>query len=204
MGREIERQIKNRRDSARFLARGWLRRGVGVGLIGLSVALGMYTVERADQRVDVIVAAQNISAGVRIQQDDLSSMPMHLGSSLSRYFTSAAPLIGQIAQRDFRVGELLTRHQNSDRIERVVALPVRIQHLPNIVRGDRIDIWWTRISNGEIVGLPRIVAERLVVVAADNVQRNSMAGSIFVSVQPEQVLPLIQAIESGVISVILR
>jgi hypothetical protein len=180
------------------------RQILGLTLVLGSLALGIAVVEGADRRIGIVVAARDVSAGVLIEEQDLTIVPMHLGASVQRYVTSKDLLVGTIAAKDFLAGELVRPAEEPSAEARVITLPVRLDRSPSLQRGDRVDLWATQQENGKIIGAPQLIAERLLAVAVDLGRQGALGGSLSLSVAPEQVAQLVEALETALITPVKR
>jgi hypothetical protein len=180
------------------------RQLLGFVLILTSLALGIAVVESADQRVAVVVAARDISAGLPLEREDLMLVPMHLGASLQQYATSIDSLVGTIASSYFSVGELIGKAEESPEESRIITLPLRLDRSPGLRRGDRVDIWATPQESGKLIGAPQLIAEDLLAVDVDLGRQGAVGGSLSLALTPEYVARLVEAVESAVLTVVKR
>jgi hypothetical protein len=148
----------------RFVRPGWLdlRLLTGVVLVVASVLIGASVVAAADHRVRTWVLARDVSPGTVLQNGDVRSVPVQLGSAEDRYLTSSDAVAGKTTSRPLRAGELLPRAAlAAPESGTSLAISVRPENAPRVGRGDRITIWLTTKSCRGVVLLSGVPVQEV-------------------------------------------
>lgn len=183
-------------EVGRLAKRGWPRQVVGLLLIGCSLVIGVATVRTADQRQPVVLAARDLVRGVTITEADLTVGTAHLGEARQRYAVNVDDLVGQVATVDVPAGHLVPRMEAKTGLP-LVSIPVRTLHLPDVHRGDRVDIW---VATED---LPPRLAVRGAAVESTSPPSGGMS-SLTLAIPVEYLSTVIEAAEGGLISVVRR
>jgi hypothetical protein len=129
---------------------------------------------------------------------DLTTVSMNLGSSDARYARSISSAVGVRTARDMVRGELVpVSFRDPAPLEHVITVPIRGERLPDLARGDRVDIWATREG-----APPALVATRIPVVAVRAAGGSVQALSL--SLAEGTVPVVIAAAENALMSVVRR
>lgn len=196
----------------------WLdgRLVLGVLLVLVSVLVGAKVLAGADTSQQVWVASHDLAPGTVVTDGDLRTGQVRLFGSSSRYVAGGKPL-GYVVTRDVGAGELLPRasleRPGGQLARRDVTVPVAAGHLPpDLAHGQQVDVYVTpddkaakRASGGADPYAPRLV---LTGVAVSKVVRAGGLGAtgadqpVVLSVDPGQVLALVQAMSQGTLDLV--
>lgn len=160
---------------------------IGILLLLVSIVGGYLSITRADHRVIVLAAAGPIPPGQIISASDIRAIRAAIDTSI--YATDPQQVIGQTTRSVINQGELLALSQFAKPTPaRLIAVPVHNINLPVLGRGDRIDLY----------AATKLIAENLAVV---NVQREATFGVVTVSVAPNSVKAVVDALSEDVVLV---
>jgi hypothetical protein len=155
--------------AARLHRPGWRdpRLLVGVVLVALAVALGAWTVGRADRTAAMLVAHGELTPGQPLTEGRIGIARVHLDDS-TRYLSPDESLpAGAVVTRTVGDGELIPRSSIgfADRLElRPVAVPVQAALADGVRPGAQVDLWFTPDRDSIAAGVaPHAVAEGLTV-----------------------------------------
>jgi len=187
-------------------------------LVLVSVLVGAKVLSGADTSQQVWAASRGLAAGTVLAEDDLQLAKVRLFGTSSHYVAGPPPL-GYVVLRGVSAGELLPGDALSqpgrDVPRRDISVPVALGHLPpDLARGEQVDVYVTpddkavrraTSAKGGDPYAPRLVL-RAVTVA--RVERSGGLGSsgqdqpVVLSVDPAQVLTLVQALAEGRIDLV--
>ena len=155
--------------AARLHRPGWRdpRLLVGVVLVALAVALGAWTVGRADRTVAVLVADGELTPGQPLTGERIGIARVHLDDA-SRYLSPDESIPARaVVTRTVGDGELIPRSSigSADRLGlRPVAVPVQAALADGVRPGAQVDLWFTPDRDSIAAGVaPHAVAEGLTV-----------------------------------------
>jgi hypothetical protein len=114
--------------------------------------------------------------------------------------------IGKIAATDLFAGDLVSLHSVTNNFvtgARVVSIPIRAGHLPQISPGGKVDVWMTPSLDGvAIPGPATLIIAGAVIDGAPDFVDAGMDTSVTVLVSDDQVQVLVQAMRDGVIDLV--
>lgn len=142
---------------------------IGLLLVAGSIGGVLAIVSAADETIDVYAAADSLSAGDRIQRDDLELSAVRLDDAASIYLVPGdIPDAGLVVTRPIDEGELLPASAVGSvaglRLTSVV-LTVGGQLAASVGPGSVVDVWAAREGESGVFGPPSII-----VAAADVVR----------------------------------
>lgn len=195
----------------------WLdgRLVLGVLLVLVSVLVGAKVLAGADTSQQVWVASHDLAPGTVITGADLHEGKVRLYGTSRHYLAGSRP-IGYVVRRAVSSDELVPADSLSqpgqDAPRREITLPVAVGHLPpDLGRSDQVDVYVTpddksaKRSTARDAYAPRLVLTGLTV---SRVVRSGGLGSsgqdqpVVLSVDPGQVLTLVQAMSDGTIDLV--
>ena len=196
----------------------WLdgRLVLGVLLVLVSVLVGAKVLAGADASQQVWHASRDLAPGSVLTADDVELKKVRLFGSSGEYLTGAAP-VGYVVVRGVGGGELLPRAALSAPGQQVsrrqVTVPVAYGHLPtDLASQDVVDVYVTpdekaqrRGSKGVDLTVPRLVLADVTVARVTRSSGLSSTGQtvpVVLSVAPEQVLAVVQALADGTIDLV--
>lgn len=130
-----------------------IRLWVGIALMLLSVVGITKAIAHADSRIPLVALAQDVPAGKVLTPSDLQVVKVSVPNP-ELYFTDLDLALGFKVSRAMNTGELLALSQNkiTNPNSRIVSIPIRAGHLPNVIAGDLVDIWYTPATDA--ISLP--------------------------------------------------
>jgi hypothetical protein len=193
----------------------WLdgRLVLGVLLVLVSVLVGAKVLAGADTSQQVWVATHDLAPGTVVAEGDLRTGQVRLFGSSSGYLAGGKP-VGYLVTRDVGAGELLPRASlqqppGSALLRRDITLSVATGHLPpDLAHGQQVDVYVTpddkaakrsATAAGDAYA-PRLVLAGLAlskVVRAGGLGASGQDQPVVLSVEPGQVLALVQAMSEG-------
>ncbi|HEY3200028.1 MAG TPA: SAF domain-containing protein [Actinomycetes bacterium] len=188
----------------------------GVALVLGSVAIGTRVMAAADDTQSVWAVTTDLSAGVRLTDEQLHAVKVHLAGDLPARYLDArrAHPAGYVLTRSVRAGELLpasavARPGTTGDNRRFVTLSVQRYHLPeDLQAGEVVDVYVTPKS--DVTGAEpesRLVASAVTVSAVTKAGRNGFdVGSgdvgVEISVAEGGAHSLVTAAQSGPIDLV--
>lgn len=181
-------------------------------LLVLGSALGGATLlADADTSQQVWVAARDLAPGTVLAEDDLRLGKARLYDAGDRYLTGARP-VGYLVTRPVAADELvpgaaLVEPGKAD-ARREVTVAVEAGHLPpDLQRSDRVDVYVTPGKGAAATGeraAARLVLSGVTVarVARAGGLASSQEPAVVLSVDPDDVLTLVQALGEGAVDLV--
>ena len=205
-------------SASRLATPSWLdgRLVLGVLLVLISVLVGAKVLAGADSSQQVWSARHALAPGTVLVADDLELTKVRLFDTSGRYLAGAAP-VGYVVLRSIGSHELLPHDALAapgKQVERrQVTIPVAFGHLPTDLRaGDVVDVYVTpdekavrRGTKGVDLTVPRLVLPDVVVAKVTRSSGLTSSGQtvpVVVTVDPSQVLALVQALADGPIDLV--
>jgi hypothetical protein len=190
--------MKNKKDS--FSA----RMPIAITLIVAAFASAFFISTYSNRGHDYWVIAQPITPGHVIDLTDISTDHLNLGESSDYYLRQSDQVIGLVAKRQMRVGEVISIADvnNSAESMSTSAVPLNLRSgdlASGINVGDSVDLYWVLDSrNGEEVVNPILILGGVILIGLDN-SKNSLGGdvSITVAIEETQVLRMLSATTQG-------
>jgi hypothetical protein len=190
--------MKNKKDS--FSA----RMPLAITLIVAAFASAFFISTYSNKGHDYWVIAQPITPGHVIDLTDISTDHLNLGESSDYYLRQSDQVIGLVAKRQMRVGEVISIADvnNSAESMSTSAVPLNLRSgdlASGINVGDSVDLYWVLDSrNGEEVVDPILILGGVILIGLDN-SKNSLGGdvSITVAIEETQVLRMLSATTQG-------
>jgi hypothetical protein len=190
--------MKNKKDS--FSA----RMPLAITLIVAAFASAFFISTYSNRGHDYWVIAQPITPGHVIDLRDISTDHLNLGESSEYYLRQSDQVIGLVAKRQMRVGEVISIADvnNSAESMSTSAVPLNLRSgdlASGINVGDSVDLYWVLDSrNGEEVVNPILILGGVILIGLDN-SKNSLGGdvSITVAIEETQVLRMLSATTQG-------
>lgn len=192
----------------------WLdgRLVLGVLLVLVSVLVGAKVLAGAYASQQVWVATHDLAPGTVVADGDLRTGQVRLFGSSSGYVAGGKP-VGYLVTRDVGAGELLPRaslqQPGATLLRRDITLSVATGHLPpDLAHGQQVDVYVTpddkaakrSATAGGDPHAARLVLAGLAVakvVRTGGLGASGQAQPVVLSVEPGQVLALVQAMSEG-------
>lgn len=153
-----------------------LRLIVGVVLVLASIVVGAKVVASADDRVGVWQATRDLAPGAVLGADDLRIARVRL-PSIDAYIPADDQIVGQTVARQVQAGELVPRSGIGEAESGVtVTLPVAVDDVPGIRRGERIIVWVTSPSCRTARVLAGVVVQDVVAPRSGALSGSSRVG----------------------------
>lgn len=188
----------SRRTRADF--RLWL----GIALLLFSILGITSLIKSADQRTEVVVLKNDVTVGQVLTLANLELAKVSV-PHVERYLTRPETAVGRKANRNMSAGELLPAVvQSASKVSgRVVSIPIRAGHLPNLATGDQVDIWSTPSADGlALPGPPRLVAAKVSVLETPSAMDTNTDTAISVVIPESKLSAVIAALRDGLIDVV--
>ena len=147
---------------------------VGVLLVLVSTVAGAVVVARADDRVPVYAAKEQVAPGQRLTDADLVRVDVLLGDGAAAYLPADRPVAGDSwSLRELRPGELIPVEAVGPAAEvevQQVALLVDATSASALAAGSVVDVYVNRPKAGTTVGLPTYAGPERVLEAVSVVR----------------------------------
>ena len=196
--------MKNKKDSY------GARMPLAITLIVAAFASAFFISTYSNRGHNYWVIAQPVTPGHVIALTDLRRDHLNLGESSEYYLRESDQVVGLVATRQMRVGEVIPLTDVSSSTESMAtsAVPLNLRSgdlASGIKLGDSVDLYWVLDSrNGEEVMDPILILGGVTLIGLDN-SKNSLGGdvSITVAIEETQVLRMLSATTLGRLVVVL-
>ncbi len=193
------RKVKQKRTIRDF--RLWL----GILFIFVSIFLTQNLLSSATARTQAVVLTNEVPAGSPIKASDLTTANVVLPAEV-KTVELVSQAAGMIATRDLFAGDLLTADSMSDQTNkslRLISVPIRAGHLPDLDVGQIVDIWMTPSTDGMALPGPAtlLIPQATISMIPSGVDP-TLDTAVTLLVQSSQVQILVQAMRDGVIDVV--
>ena len=183
---------------------------VGVLLVLVSTVAGAVVVARADDRVPVYAAKEQVAPGQRLTEADVVRVDVLLGDGAAAYLRADRPVAGDTwSLRELRPGELIPVEAVGPAAEvgvQQVALLVDATSASALAAGSVVDVYVNRPKVGTTVGVPTYAGPERVLEAVSVVRvagEDSVLGAsaetraVHVMVPREDVPSLVADVDLG-------
>jgi len=194
-------------SAARLPSRGWLdaRFVGGVFLVLVSVVAVATLLARADETVGVYAVTRPVAAGEVLHAADITVVQVDLPDPARYVLAGGRTPQGHVLGRALGAGELLAVGAvlPPDQLEprRLVSLPVDRLHVsPGLAAGDLVDVYATTATADQVVSASVVLEQARVVSTSDDESALAAGGGlrgVVVEVAPEEVGPLVLALQGG-------
>lgn len=178
---------------------------LGIFFIVVSILVSQSLISKATARTQAVVLVNEVPMGSEITSTDLKMTEVYLPAS-SELVALTSDAVGLIATRDLFVGDILTKNSviNRTRSElRMVSVPIKAGHLPNIDSGQLVDVWVTPSTDGmALPGPAQVVISQASIQAVPNGIDPAMDTAVTLLIQASDVQALVQAMRDGVIDLV--
>ena len=180
---------------------------LGISFILIAMVLGQIVISKASARVTAVTLTTDIAKGSLIRDTDVSAALVSV-PSMNNVIELPSDVIGKVAATDLYAGDLVSTHSvtnNFATAARVVSIPIRAGHLPQVSSGGKVDIWMTPSLDGVAIPGPAAqIIERAVIYDAPDFVDAGLDTSVTVLISEEQVQVLVQAMRDGVIDLVVH
>jgi hypothetical protein len=193
------KSIKSPRSIKDF--RLWL----GLIFVILSIALAQLVISKATARTQALVVTKAVPAGSSIAASDLQLAEVVLPTNVTTVeLTSEA--VGMIAARDLFPGDVLIKAAITNQTPsnlRLVSVPIKAGHLPNLTSGQLVDIWVTPSTDGmALPGPAQLVINQATINAVPTGIDPTLDTAVTLLISGSDVQVLVQAMRDGVIDLV--
>lgn len=178
---------------------------LGFIFILLSIWLTQNLVAKATARTQVVVIQNQIPAGSLIKASDLAVIDVVLPKEV-KTISLLSQAEGMTATRDLFSGDILTTDSISEGTNknlRLVSVPIRAGHLPNLAAGQLVDVWMTPSMDGMALPGPaqQLISQATINMIPDGVDP-TLDTAVTLLIPSSQVQVLVQAMRDGVIDIV--
>ena len=178
----------------------------GVVLVAVSVAVGSWVIDSADDRVMVWSATRDLSGGTQLREDDLARVPVRLDAAQAYVGADAESIAGRRLSRPVGSGELvpLAAVVDDGADHRLITLPVEPMHGPlDVHHGDRVDVYVSpRDPATESTTSKLVLAGAMVCDVSESADSASGEVAVVLDVSSAQAALTVAAGRSGVIDLV--
>jgi len=178
---------------------------LGISFILIAMFAGQLFLSKASARVAAVAVTTNIAQGTIIRASDVEVAQVSIPVT-QNLITIPNDAVGKVAATDLFIGDLVQAHSitgNLSANSRAVSLPIRAGHLPQISRGERVDVWMTPSLDGlALPGPARLIIPNAVIEFAPEFYDSGVDTSVTVLVAKDQVEILVQAMRDGSIDLV--
>ena len=178
---------------------------IGLIFILISIFLSQTIVAKATARSQIVVMVNSVPAGSEVTENDLTIEDAVLPDSVKSVATKNE-VVGMIAIRDLKAGDILTSESVSSRIRtelRMISVPIKAGHLPNLDSGQLVDVWVTPSTDGmALPGPAQLVINEATISAVPGVIDPALDTAVTLLINQSNVAALVQAMRDGVIDLV--
>lgn len=178
---------------------------LGISFVVIAMIVGQVFLSKASARVAAVSVTSDIAQGSLIRESDVVTAQVAIPVT-QNLITVPSDAVGKVAATDLFVGDLIQTHSitgDFSRDVRAVSVPIRAGHLPQISRGERVDVWMTPSLDGlALPGPARLIIPNAVVEFAPEFYDSGVDTSVTILVTQGQVEVLVQALRDGSIDLV--
>ena len=182
-----------------------IRLWLGFIFVLTSVLLTQNLLAKATARTQAVIIQNEIPAGSPIRSADLALVNVVLPEGV-KTIPTLAQADGMRATRDLFVGDILTTDSiadDADKSLRLVSVPIRAGHLPNLDFGQLVDVWMTPSIDGMALPGPAqlLISQAIINMIPDGIDP-TLDTAVTLLIPSNQVQVLVQAMRDGVIDIV--
>jgi hypothetical protein len=178
---------------------------LGISFVVIAMIVGQVFLSKASARVAALSVTSDIAQGSLIRESDVVIAQVAIPVT-QNLITIPGDAVGKVAATDLFVGDLIQTHSITGSFSpdvRAVSVPIKAGHLPQISRGERVDVWMTPSLDGlALPGPARLIIANAVVEFAPEFYDSGVDTSVTVLVTQDQVAALVQALRDGSIDLV--
>lgn len=194
-----QKVIKQKRSIRDF--RLWL----GFLFVLISILATQNLLDTATARSQAVVLTNEVPAGSQITVNDLDVVDVVLPSEV-KVIGLISDVAGLTATRDLFIGDLLTIDSVTDQSNksiRLVSVPIRAGHLPELDTGQLVDVWMTPSLDGmELPGPAQLLISQATISMIPTGIDPTLDTAVTLLIPSNQVQLLVQAMRDGVIDIV--
>lgn len=194
-----QKMIKQKRSIRDF--RLWL----GFLFVLISILVTQNLLDTATARSQAVVLTNEVPAGSQITVNDLDVVDVVLPSEV-KVIGLISDVAGLTATRDLFIGDLLTIDSVTDQSNksiRLVSVPIRAGHLPELDTGQLVDVWMTPSLDGmELPGPAQLLISQATISMIPTGIDPTLDTAVTLLIPSNQVQLLVQAMRDGVIDIV--
>lgn len=177
---------------------------VGVVLIISASLLGGKLFNQASHRVPAAVVISSLGKGSIIRSSDVQLINVAVPNDV-QIVTTLEQVVGMTTTQDLSAGSLLNPSSlstESDGSLRSISIPIKAGHLPAVMYGSLVDIWFTPgLDGAQVPGPSQLLAANVIVGSVPELQDSSLDTAITVRISEQSVAPVMQALRDGSIDI---
>lgn len=193
-------QLKTTRRSIKDL-----RLWAGILFVIFSILITQSVLSSATARTTAVVVTKSIPAGSTVTATDIANAQVILPPDVMP-LQLETEVVGMTATRDLFVGDVVTKQSLTSSIatnQRLISVPIKAGHLPEISSGQLVDIWVTPSTDGmALPGPARLVIAQATIHSLPAGIDPTSDSSVTLLVSESAVPELVQAMRDGVIDVV--
>jgi hypothetical protein len=178
---------------------------LGILFVVLAMIVGQIVITGASARVPAVTLNSNIAQGAVIRESDVSPVQVSVPTS-ENLISIPSDVVGKVASTDLFAGDLVSIYSISNGYSsdaRLVSVPIRAGHLPQVNPGEKVDIWMTPTLDGiALPGPASLIIPNAVIASAPEFVDAGMDTSVTVLISKNQVQILVQAMRDGLIDLV--
>ena len=182
-----------------------IRLWLGFIFVLTSVLLPQNLLANATARTQAVIIQNEIPAGSPIRSADLALVNVVLPEGV-KTISALSQADGMRATRDLFAGDILTTDSiadDADKSLRLVSVPIRAGHLPNLDFGQLVDVWMTPSIDGMALPGPAqlLISQAIINMIPDGIDP-TLDTAVTLLIPSNQVQVLVQAMRDGVIDIV--
>jgi hypothetical protein len=182
-----------------------IRLWLGIIFILSSVFIAQTVIANATERSLAFVVIKSVPAGSKITSADLVLAKVVLPDIVIP-LTNENEVVGKVAARDLFAGDLVVSKSiaNLDQANlRLVSVPIRAGHLPDIQSGQLVDVWVTPSTDGmALPGPAQLVISQATVQSVPPGIDPTLDTAVTLLISTSAVQEIVQAMRDGVIDLV--
>ena len=178
---------------------------LGFVFVLTSVLLTQNLLAKATARTQAVFIQNEIPSGSSIRPTDLAVVNVVLPEGV-KTISMLSQVEGMRATRDLFVGDILTVDSMTEGVDkslRLVSVPIRAGHLPNLDVGQLVDVWMTPSIDGMALPGPAqlLISQATINMIPEGIDP-TLDTAVTVLIPSNQVQVLVQAMRDGVIDIV--
>lgn len=182
-----------------------IRLWLGLLFVFISIALAQVVISKGTARTQALVMVNAIPIGSTISASDVQLAEVVLPDVVPTV-ESTSDVIGMVATRDLFPGDVVIKAALTNQTPsnlRLVSVPIKAGHLPNLSTGQLVDIWVTPSTDGmALPGPAQLVINQATINEVPAGIDPTLDTAVTLLISGTDVQVLVQAMRDGVIDLV--
>lgn len=182
-----------------------IRLWLGLLFVFISIALAQVVISKGTARTQALVMVNAIPIGSTISASDVQLAEVVLPDVVPTV-ESTSDVVGMVATRDLFPGDVVIKAALTNQTPsnlRLVSVPIKAGHLPNLSSGQLVDIWVTPSTDGmALPGPAQLVINQATINEVPAGIDPTLDTAVTLLISGTDVQVLVQAMRDGVIDLV--